>query len=153
MHPSPPARAAEPAPILVLDARHDWKRLYADPQAITFGKYSLALDQVEWVSYTGTHTATKRFLYPMTHDSTWEFAVGRYPYRGGPVIRVPFYECGRRAEQPEKWTFLVNLARQYLEPRLLTDLVSRVRRGETVTVGAGVNVSRKGITCGKPSIS
>ncbi|MBI0293609.1 hypothetical protein JBE04_03650 [Streptomyces sp. PRKS01-29] len=86
------------APGPVLDTRVRRKRLYADPQVITFGRHSLALDQVEWVSYTATHTATKRFLYPTTHDSTWDFAVGRYPYYGGPVVRVH-----RRAPSSPCW--------------------------------------------------
>ncbi|SEC99907.1 hypothetical protein [Streptomyces melanosporofaciens] len=71
---------------------------------IIFGGHSLALDQAEWASCTATHTATKRFLYPTTHDSTWDFAVGRYPYYGGPVVRVHFYQPGRRADQPEECT-------------------------------------------------
>jgi hypothetical protein len=146
-------RSAQPGPVPVLDTQVRRKRLYADPQVITFGKHSLALDQAEWVSYTATHTATKRFLYPTTHDSRWDFVVGRYPYYGGPRVHVHFYQAGRRAEQPEEWAFLVNLARQYLEPRLLTDLVARVRRGETVTVGGSVQVSQGGIECAKPRLS
>ncbi|MEV6128911.1 hypothetical protein AB0M05_19065 [Streptomyces violaceusniger] len=149
--PMPPARPAQPVPVLDTQVRR--KRLYADPQQITFGRHSLALDQVEWVSYTATHTATKRFLYPTTHDSTWDFAVGRYPYYGGPVVRVHFYQAGRRADQPAEWTFLVNLARQYLEPRLLTELVARIRRGETITIGGSVKVGQGGIACAKPRLS
>ncbi|WP_399894992.1 hypothetical protein ACGH7X_38425 [Streptomyces sp. BBFR51] len=148
-----PTGPAQSPPVPVLDTRIGRKRLYADPQVITFGRHSLALDEVEWVGYAATHTATKRFLFPTTHDSTWEFAVGRYPYYGGPVIRVPFYQGGRRADQPAEWTFLVNLVRQYLEPRLLTDLVARVRRGETITVGGSLKVNRSGITCAKPRLT
>ncbi|MEV5382175.1 hypothetical protein [Streptomyces sp. NPDC052721] len=148
-----PARPAQPGPVPVLDTQVRRKRLYADPQVITFGRHTLALDQVEWVSYTATHTATKRFLYPKTHDSTWDFAVGRYPYHGGPLVRVHFFQAGRRAEQPEEWTFLVNLARRYLEPRLLTELVARVRRGQTVTVGGSVQVNQAGIACARPRLS
>ncbi|POX64862.1 hypothetical protein C3492_03750 [Streptomyces sp. Ru62] len=151
--PSAAAGSARPGPVPVLDTQVRRKRLYADPRVITFGKHSLALDQVEWVSYTATHTATKRFLYPTTHDHTWDFAVGRYPYHGGPVVRVHFYQAGRRADHPEEWAFLVNLARQYLEPRLLTELVARVRRGETVTVGGSVEVNQGGIACAKPRLS
>ncbi|MGW7614407.1 hypothetical protein ACWGLG_00875 [Streptomyces antimycoticus] len=163
--PRPSARPAQPAPAPaaptpvpktpapVLDTKVRRKRLYASPQEIIFGRHSLALDQAEWVSYTATHTATKRFLYPTTHDSTWDFAVGRYPYYGGPVVRVHFYEPGRRADQPEEWTFLVHLARQHLEPRLLTELVARVRRGETITVGGSVKVNQGGIACAKPRLS
>ncbi|MFC0602479.1 hypothetical protein [Streptomyces palmae] len=149
----PPERPAQPGPVPVLDTRIGRKRLYADPHEITYGKKSIALDQVEWVGYAATHTATKRFLYPTTHDSTWDFVVGRYPYHGGPSVRVGFYRTGRRAEQPEEWAFLVNLVRQYVEPRLLAESVARVRRGETVTVGGGVKVDQAGIACAKPRLA
>ncbi|WP_048910209.1 hypothetical protein [Streptomyces sp. NRRL WC-3744] len=148
-----PPGPAQPGPVPVLDTLVRRKRLYADPQVITFGRHTLALDQVEWVSYTATHTATKRFLFPTTHDTAWDFAVGKYPYYGGPVVRVHFSQAGRRADQPDEWTFLVNLARRYLEPRLLTDLVSQVRRGETITVGGSVKVDQSGIACPKPRLS
>lgn len=150
---APAQRVPVPVPVPVLDTQVRRKRLYADPQQIIFGRHSLALDQAEWVSYTATHTATKRFLCPTTHDSTWDFAVGGYPYYGGPVVRVHFFQPGRRADQPAEWTFLVNLARQYLEPRLLAELVARVRRGETITVGGNVKVSQGGIACAKPRFS
>jgi hypothetical protein len=152
-----PAGPAWPGQVPVLDTKLDRIRLYADPQVIAYGRDSIALDQVEWVSYWATQTATKRLLYPTTHDSEWDFEVGRYPYYAGPRqpdgrIAVRFWKAGRRDGPPEEWTFLVNLARQYLEPRLLTDLVTRVRRGETVKVG-GVMVSQGGIACGKPRLS
>ncbi|WP_425838548.1 hypothetical protein [Streptomyces fractus] len=145
-----PAGPADAGP--VLDTRIGRKPLHASPAAITYGKKSIALDQVEWVAYAATHTATKRFLYPTTHHSTWDFLVGRYPYYGAPLVRVDFYESGRRAEQPPEWAFLVNLVRQYVEPRLLTQLLARVRRGETITVGGSVNVSEAGITCTRPRL-
>lgn len=44
-------------------------------------------------------------------------------------------------------------ARHHLEPRLLDDLVSRVGRGETVTVGGSIQVTRDGIACAKPRFS
>ncbi|MFG1801417.1 hypothetical protein ACGFI4_14765 [Micromonospora carbonacea] len=120
---------------------------------ITYGRKSIALDQVEWVSYSSTQVAQKRFMFPTFYDNTWDFRVGRYPYHGGPKVAVSFSKGGRRAEQPQEWTFLVNLARQYLEPRLLNELVTQVRRGETVTVGGSVKVSSEGIACAKPRSS
>jgi hypothetical protein len=156
--PAPPPRQesvsqpgpAQPGPGPVLDVKYGRTRLHADPQVITYGRKSMALDQVEWVGYTATHTATKRFLYPTTHDSTWEFVVGRYPYYGGPKVAVSWSKGGRRAEQPEEWTFLVNLSQRYLEPRLLTELVAQVRSGRTVTLGGSVQVNQAGIACRKP---
>jgi hypothetical protein len=91
-------------------------------------------------------------MFPTTHENTWDFQVGRYPNPGGPKVSVHQSRIGRQADQPGEWTFLVNLVRQYLEPRLLTELVARVRGGETVTV-AGVTMSRTGIACAKPRLA
>lgn len=136
----------------VLDTKHGWSRLYADQQMISYGRKSIALADVEWVSYRAVHTATKRFLYPTTHDGQWFFEVGRYPYRG-PAVAVNDFRAGRRTDPPEYWTFLVNLAQQYLEPRLLTGLVEQIRRGETVLVGGALRVNQEGISCIKPNFS
>lgn len=137
----------------VIETKVHGKRLHADPEVITFGRKSMALDEVEWVSYWGARTATKRFLAPTTHHSDWSFEVGRYPHKMGPTLIVHHYVPGSREDPPESWTFLVNLAQQFLEPRLLTDLVTQVRRGETVTVGGSVKVNQDGIACAKPRIS
>jgi hypothetical protein len=131
----------------VLDTEVSGKPLFADPRVITYGKKSMALEEAEWVSYWATHTATRHYFWPTTHDSEWGFTVGRYPYFGGPKIAVRYYLPGRQDDAPDSWTFLTNLCRQYLEPRLLTDLVGRVRHGETVAVGGSVKVSQDGIAC------
>lgn len=47
----------------------------------------------------------------------------------------------------------MNLAQKHLEPRLLTDMVERIRRGETVMVGGALRVSLQGIACRKPNFS
>ncbi|RKR92278.1 hypothetical protein BDK92_6716 [Micromonospora pisi] len=151
--PMPSAGPLRPGGVPVLDTTIGWTRLHADPQVITYGRKSIALDQVEWVSYSSVQVAEKRFMFPTFYDNRWDFQVGRYPYYGGPKVAVSLSKGGRRAEQPQEWTFLVNLARQYLEPRLLNELVSQVRRGETVTVGGSVKVSREGIACAKPRFS
>jgi hypothetical protein len=137
----------------VLDTKVSWTRLYADSRVITHGRKSIALDEVEWVSYWAAHTATKRFLYPTTHHSEWHFQVGKYPYLGAQTVSVLDFRAGRNEEPPESWTFLVNLAQRHLEPRLLTDLVTRVRGGETVLVGGALRVSQDGIACKKPKLS
>lgn len=136
----------------VLDTKLGWSRLYADQQMISYGRKSIALADVEWVSYRAVHTATKRFLYPTTHDGQWFFEVGRYPYRGA-AVAVNDFRAGRRTDPPEYWTFLVNLAQQYLEPRLLTGLLEQIRRGETVLVGGALRVNQEGISCIKPNFS
>ena len=67
----------------VLEMKHEWKRLHADPRVIIYGAKSLALDQAEWVGYSATRIAEKRFMYPTTHRGEWSFTVGRYPARSG----------------------------------------------------------------------
>jgi hypothetical protein len=148
-----PVEPAQPRQGPVLDTKIGRKQLHADPQVITYGKKSIALDEVEWVSYTATHTATKRFMYPTTHHSEWHFNVGTYPYNGSAAVAVNEFRAGRREDPPEFWTFLVNLSQQYVEPRLLTELVDRVRRGETVLVGGALRVSLEGIACIRPKFS
>jgi hypothetical protein len=144
----PSRQAAAPQP--VLDTTVGRTPLHADPEVITYGRKSMVLDQVEWISFSATRIAEKRFMFPTFYDNKWDFRVGRY---GGPEVTVRFSRAGRHAEQPTEWTFLVDLAGQYLVPRLLTELVTRVRGGETVTVGGGVSVSRDGIACGRPRLS
>jgi hypothetical protein len=147
--PAPAARAEFP----VLDTMVGGRRLHADPHVITYGRKSIALDEVEWVSCSATRIAEKRFMFPTFYTNKWQFQVGRYPYYGGPKVSVLISKGGREAEPPAEWAFLVNLARRYLEPRLLGDLVTRVRRGETVTVGGSIQVTRDGIACPKPRFS
>lgn len=148
-----PPRREPPAGAVVLETRVGGKRLHADPQTITYGRRSLRLDEVEWVSYSSTRIAERRFMFPTFYTNTWEFHVGRYPYYGGQKVSVVLSKGGRDAERPPEWTFLVDLAMRHLEPRLLDALLTRVRRGETVTVGGSVQVSRDGIACVKPRFS
>lgn len=148
--PGPPPRDVQGP---VLDAKHGMRRLHADPTVITYGSKSLALDEIEWVSYWATYTTEKRFMYPTTHKSEWDFEVGRYPYHGGPKIRLHFLKGGREREAPDMWTFLVNLVREHAEARLLGDLVEQARKGETVTIAGSVRVSLGGVACPKPLFS
>lgn len=148
-----PTGTARPHPVPVLDTQVSGKPLHADPWVITYGKKSISLEEVEWVSYSATHTATRHYFSPTTHDSEWEFKVGRYPYFGGPKIALSYYLAGRQeSNAPDSWMFLATLARQYLEPRLLDHLVGRVHRGETVAVSGNVKVSQVGIACRKPRL-
>ncbi|MBB4911944.1 hypothetical protein [Actinophytocola algeriensis] len=148
-----PAEAAQPDQGPVLDTRLRGKQLHADPRVITYGRHSMALDEVEWVAFWAAHTATKRMLTPTSHHSEYSFEVGKDPYPVGRRIIVHEYVPGKSEDPPEVWTFLVNLAERYLVPRLLADLVDRVRRGETVTVGGSVKVNQDGIVCRKPTVS
>jgi hypothetical protein len=152
-HPTPSEGPAQSGRGPVLDTTIGWTRLHADPEAISYGRKSIALDEVEWVSYSAAHIAEKRFMFPTTYYNKWDFRVGRYPYSPGRDITVHFSKPGRHAEQPAEWTFLVNLVRRYLEPRLLADLVDRVRRGETVMVGGSLKVNLDGIACTRPRFS
>ncbi|MDQ3788476.1 MAG: hypothetical protein M3422_14690, partial [Actinomycetota bacterium] len=68
---------SEPGP--VLDTRVGGRQLHADPRVITFGKQSMALDEVEWVAFWATRTATKRFMFPTTQTSEYRFEVGKEP--------------------------------------------------------------------------
>ena len=136
----------------MFEARVSGKQLHADSRVIAYGRKSIELAEVEWVSYRAVHRATKRFLYPTTHDSQWFFEVGRYPYKGA-AVAVNQFVGGRREDAPEYWTFLVSLSQRYLEPRLLADLVDRVRGGETVLVGGALRVNRDGIACLRPRFS
>lgn len=149
-HPPGPPR---PRRVPVLDTKVSGKPLHADPRVIAYGKKSIRLEEVEWVSYSATQTATRHYFSPTTHDSEWEFKVGRYPFFGGPKIAVSYYLAGRQEDDaPDSWMFLATLSRQYLEPRLLANLVDRVHRGETVAVSGSVKVSQAGIACPKPRI-
>lgn len=158
--PAPPPREQRPEPdrtpppvTVVLETTLGRKRLHASPDVITYGKHSLALADVEWVAYSATRIAEKRFMFPTFYTNEWTFQVGRYPYYGGDKISVNFSHAGRNAPRPPEWAFLVDLAAHHLEPRLLADLVARVRRGETVRVGGSVDVSQDGIASVKPRFS
>lgn len=150
----PVAPRREPPPVEVtLETRLGGKRLHADTETITYGRATLRLAEVEWVSYSAMRIASKRLMFPTFYENTWEFHVGRYPYYGGQKVSVHFSKGGRSADQPREWSYLVNLAMRHLEPRLLTGLLTRVGRGETVTVGGSVQVSRAGLACVKPRIA
>ena len=142
-----------PGLVPALDTNVSLKPLHADPRVITYGRKSIALEEVEWVSYWVTHSATRHYFRPTTHDSEWGFMAGRYPYFGGPKIAVRHYLSGGQDDAPDSWKFLANLSRQYLEPRLLAEFVNRVRRGETVAVSGGVRVNLDGIACPRPRLS
>jgi hypothetical protein len=137
----------------VLETKVGWSALHADPERITHGRRTLTLDEIEWVSYWVTQTTEKRFMYPTTHTTYWHFEAGKYPYKAAPTIRLSDSRGGVRDELPEWFTFMANLSAEYLEPRLLSDLVNPIYQGETVTIGGSIKVNQLGIGCKRPKLS
>jgi hypothetical protein len=74
----------------------------------------------------------------------WYFQVGRYPHRGGPKISVEMLKWKTKTTN-EVWQTLVTLARQHLQPRLVTDLAARIRAGQSIDLGAGVSLEPGGL--------
>ncbi|MFI5713448.1 hypothetical protein [Kribbella sp. NPDC051620] len=146
-------RQPQPGQIPVLDTKVGWSSLQADGQQISYGRRSMPLDEIEWVGYWVEQVTEKRFMFPTTYTTYWHFEVGKYPHKAAPAVTVTDSRSGRRDELPEWWTFLVNLSAQVVEPRLLTDLVNRVRQGETVTIGGSIKVNQDGISCKRPKLS
>jgi hypothetical protein len=111
------------------------RRLHADSQAITLDSSSIALDQVQWVRYWVVRNSSVVTFVKVHTGDQWHFEVGRYPFKRAQRIAMTF-PAFREKTQSDAWTFLVNLSQRHLEPRLSAELVARVRRGETVDVGA-----------------
>ncbi|MGW4816833.1 hypothetical protein ACWEPB_35035 [Kitasatospora cineracea] len=125
-----PAPQPEPqAPRVVLDSPR--RSLYADTSRITYGKETLALDDIEWVCYSVTRTVTHRFLWPSSHETTYGFGAGP----SGRLSSLTFSVYGRNARPPQEWTALVELVQQYVEPRLLEEYFELVATGGTTLIG------------------
>ncbi|NUR97380.1 MAG: hypothetical protein HOV67_19240 [Kribbellaceae bacterium] len=137
----------------VLDTKVGWSSLHADGQQISYGRRSMRLGEIEWVGYWVEQVTEKRFMFPTTYTTYWHFEVGKYPHKAAPAVIVTDSRMGRQDELPDWWTFLVKLSAEVVEPRLLTDLVTRVRQGETVTIGGSIKVDRQGISCKRPKLS
>jgi hypothetical protein len=130
----------------VLDTKVAFTRLYADPRLIAY-RSSIPLNEVEWVGYH----VNRRYMRGMfgigkdVFDDRFRFQAGRYRPHAKPLAVVSVeWTTWHGNDQPQAWTFLVNLSRQYLEPRLVNELAGRVRRGETVDVG-GLAVNQGGV--------
>lgn len=137
----------------VLDTKVGWSSLHADGQQISYGRRSMRLGEIEWVGYWVEQVTEKRFMFPTTYTTYWHFEVGKYPHKAAPAVIVTDSRMGRQDELPDWWTFLVKLSAEVVEPRLLADLVTRVRQGETVTIGGSIKVDRQGISCKRPKLS
>jgi hypothetical protein len=135
----------------VLDTKVGFRQLHADPQMISYGGRSIALDQAEWVRYRSIRTTTKRhFGLVEWHDANWYFSAGPYPFARATMVDLEIVTHGKDSPPPDAWTFLVNLSRRYLEPRLVAGLAARVRHGETVNVG-GLQVQGDGVGASRPA--
>ena len=93
---NPAESSQQPGQVPVLDVKRGFFRIYADPRVITYGKASIELDQIEWVSYWSTLVAEKRFMFPTFYHREWDFAAGRYPRRGGRKVEVHCTRTGDR---------------------------------------------------------
>ena len=146
-------RQPRPGQIPVLDTKVGWSSLRVDGQQISYGRRSMPLDEIEWVGYWVEQVTEKRFMFPTTYTTYWHFEFGKYPRKATSAVILTDSRMGRQDELPDWWRFLVNLSTQVIEPRLLTDLVTRVRQGETVTIADGIKVNQQGISCERPRLS
>jgi hypothetical protein len=138
----------------VFNAKVQGRQIYGDPHRVAVDGKSIELAQCEWVRYFAKETRMKG---PFNIGSTsisaeWHFEVGRYPVMRAPLVAIAV-GSGSARNEPDAWTFMVNLSRRYLEPRLLSELLGRIRNGETVNVGQGVDVSVQGFKGGKVALS
>jgi hypothetical protein len=122
-------------------------RLYADTHIIAYDRSSIPLNEVEWVGYHAIrrHTRGMFGIGKDFFDDTFRFRVGRYGLHMQPlaVVSVELMTM-RENDEPAAWTFLANLSRYYVEPRLVAELAGRVLRGETVNIG-GLSVNQGGV--------
>ncbi|MCW2902318.1 MAG: hypothetical protein JWO67_4583 [Streptosporangiaceae bacterium] len=138
----------------VLDTKVDGRHVRADAQSVSYQGRTIALADVEWVRYF-LHTTSMRGVFGigrMRIGSSWYFEVGRYPVMGAEMVAMAFGTAGTKAE-PKAWSFLVDLSRRHLEPRLLGELTARVRDGETIDVGAGLKLHGAGLNGANVSLS
>ncbi|MFD6194810.1 hypothetical protein [Streptomyces sp. NPDC060275] len=117
----------------------------ADQHRITYGRDSLAWDEIEWVRYPVSRTRHLGFLFPSTYTNTYTFGVGRYGNSPKSLGNLIWSKSGKRAEAPEAWLALVEFAQRVLESRLLAERLDLIRRGGSFTIGE-MRVHRGGLT-------
>jgi hypothetical protein len=131
---------------MVLDTTVQRRHLHADPQVITYGDVSIPLDQVEIVWYYTVRTSvTPGFGINVHSDTEWRFGIDTHSSGKRRSIVLTFTTFRKKTQQ-EDWTFLVNLSKRYLEPRLVAELAGQVRGGQTVVVGGALEVNLGGIS-------
>ncbi|MFH8447448.1 hypothetical protein ACH4D3_40435 [Streptomyces sp. NPDC018026] len=117
----------------------------ADQQRITYGRDSLAWEEIEWVRYPVSRTKHLGFLVPSTYTNTYTFGVGRYGNSPKSLGNLIWSKGGKRAEAPEAWLALVEFVQRVLEPRLLVQHLDLIRSGRSFTIGE-MRVQRGGLT-------
>ncbi|MGW4808553.1 hypothetical protein [Kitasatospora sp. NPDC004272] len=134
-----PAKSAPPAPRVVVDSeRH---RLYADTSRINRGRESIALDDIEWVSYSVSRTVTHRLFWMNSYTTTHGFGVGP---AGRGLADLSFTSYRKAVETPPEWTALVELVQRYVEPRLVEEQFELIAAGGTSMIGE-LRVDRDGM--------
>ncbi|MEV7211603.1 hypothetical protein AB0O31_00705 [Kitasatospora cineracea] len=134
--PQPEPAQSEPEPVrpraprVVVDSeRH---RLYADTSRIARGAESIALDAIEWVSYSVTRSVTHRLLGMNSYTTTHGFGVGP---GGRGLADLSFTSYRKAVETPPEWTALVELVQRYVEPRLVEEQFGLIAAGGTAMIG------------------
>ncbi|QNS02183.1 hypothetical protein [Streptomyces xanthii] len=145
-----PPRSAPPRPEAperpFVDSLVGWTtHVVADSQRITYGRDSLAWEEIEWVRYPVSRTKHLGFLIPSTYTNTYTYGVGRYGDSPASLGNLTWSKGGKRAEAPEGWLALVEFAQRVLEPRLLAERLDLIRRGGSFTIGE-MRVHRDGLT-------
>lgn len=122
-----------------VDASIRGLHLHADDQVIAYGNTSMPWAQVEWLAYWAATPSPG-------YAQQWVFQAGRHPFQGGgPRVEVLL-------DHEDLWSRLVGISRRIVEPRLVAELSARVRAGEQVDVGQGLDVHRGGVRGGSVSL-
>jgi hypothetical protein len=135
-----PVAAAGP----VLHKKRFGVELHADAHAIRWDGTTIELTKAEFVGYTATPGAVSG-----RSEIDYHFEIGFFPVNEAPGLA--FDETGAGGDEPPSdWRFLVDLARTYVEPRLLRQFLAAIEAGQTVDVGK-VQINRNGFAGGSVS--
>jgi hypothetical protein len=123
----------------VVNAKAGKHQVYTDAQVISYGGKTLRLAAVDWVCY---FVQRPKAVYhgaligrrKSSLGTYFYFQIGHHPYFKGEFIEVHIPKW-RNAESNPIWEALVGHARQYVEPRLVSEITAHVRAGRTVTLG------------------
>ena len=117
--------------------------LHADEHLVGYGNTSLPWAHVEWIAYWAAAPMPGQGL---PQETQWIFQVGRHPFNGGPRVEVV-------VDQEDPWSRLVELCRRLAEPRLVAEMTSRVRAGDSIDVAQGLTVHPGGVRGNRVSLS
>ncbi|WP_433477144.1 DUF2510 domain-containing protein [Spirillospora sp. CA-142024] len=153
-HAAPRAPTWDRAPsVQPLDVNVRGLRLLADDVLVAYGSTSITWARVEWVAYWAAERPAGSGHVPGTQ---WIFQAGRHPFHGGPRVEVviePGTLPGPDDEPEHVWGRLIQLCQDYAEQRLVAELASRVRAGESVDVAQGLTVHPGGVSGNRVSLS